>query len=108
MPLKSSSRTIRVRGLSTNLSLDDFRSEASRLNKAAGESRRFGSLTRGPSTASDLECSLALQGDEKTGTVTFESADFKKKAIKETKDWEVDDKFDGLTVLHAADKIELE
>ncbi len=108
MPLKKSSRAIRVRGLSTDLLLDDFRGKACRLNKAAGESKKAGLLSRGTSTVSDPECSLALQGDAKTGTVTFASTDVKGKAIKETTDWEVDDNFDGLTVLHTADKADLE
>ncbi len=108
MPLKKSSRTIRIRGLSADLLLDDFRSEACRLNKAAGESKKTGLLSRGTSIASDPECSLALQGDAKTGTVTFASTDVKGKAIKEATDGEVDDNFDGLTVLHTADKVDLE
>ena len=108
MPLKSSSRTIRVRGLTSDLSRDAFREEAIKLNEAASQSKRPTFLQRSASTPSDPECSLAIQNEAKTGTVTFGSADVKEKAIKKDTGWEVDDNFDGLTVLHTADYADLE
>ena len=108
MPAKSSSRTIRVRGLAPDLSLETFKRGAVKLNEAASQSKRPSFFTRSASTVSEPECSLALQGDAKTGTVTFGSADIKDKAIKKDKEWEVDDTFDGLTVLYTAENADLE
>jgi len=51
-----------------------------------------------------LDASLALQGDTKTATVTFQSEGEKKKVKKRkdkvTKPAELDDRFLNLTILH--------
>lgn len=107
MPSKSS-RTIRIRGLPTHLLLDDFKNDALQLSKAASQTRRVNPFSTSASTAPNPECSLALQDDAKTGTVTFNSADVKDKVIKEHPPSDCDDQFDGLTVLHTADNVDLE
>lgn len=54
--------------------------------------------------------SLAVYDDSLTGTITFPSAEIKRRAMGECNvlDGEVDDVFDGLTVLHAPEDIDLE
>ena len=115
MPSKSSSRTVRIRGLPSDLFLEDFKKMALGLNKAASESKnRPGVLSKSVSAASAAsvpECSLAPQDEAKTGTATFGSAVLKVRAMEvknEDVSWEVDDTFDGLTVLYAADTVDLE
>ena len=69
------------------------------------------------STASDTDsiidqptCVLAPQNDFSTATVSFASADTKNKMLKRlaVEGWEFDDRFDGLTVLRAAEEIDVE
>ena len=112
MPAKRSSRTVRIRGLPTDLWLEDFKKQALLLDKAARVSKRrpdILSMSVSP-IYPGAECSLAPQADAKTGIVTFCQAELKERAIKVKKDvsWEVDDIFDGLTVLYAADTVDLE
>ena len=63
-------------------------------------------------TISKPACFLAQQGDFVTATISFASPDLKAQAMKAMADkanqWEIDDRFDGLTVLEAADEIEIE
>ena len=56
-------------------------------------------------------CSLAPQNDFLTGTVSFATADAKSQAMEllaEAQEWNFDDRFDGLTVLKAAEEIDIE
>jgi len=57
-----------------------------------------------------LLVSVARHGDSDTGTITLQSEDSKKRALKRSKlvDWSVDDTFAGLTVLHSAPEPDLE
>ena len=62
-----------------------------------------------------VDCSLAVQHESMTATVSFRSAEVKARALKHAADqdivgtdWEIDDKFDGLTVLYTPDSIDLE
>ena len=52
--------------------------------------------------------SLAPQGDSQTGTVTFPLGRWKERALKRFTGWQVDDAFDGLTVLSSAPEPNLE
>lgn len=108
MPTKKSERAIRIRGLAPATKLEEFTLAANRLNKVSHNSKKsLLTLSRSPPII-EPQCSLAPQDGGMTGTLSFASSEVKDKAVKKARDWEVDDLFDGLTVLCAPRLIDVE
>ncbi len=83
-----------------------FLEAAQHLSKIGWKKRtHFGSFAPPP----DPVISLSMQRGSKTGTITLSSDDVKSRVLEyHGTGWELDDKFDGLTVLHSADSPDLE
>ncbi len=94
------------------LSADEFQEIANRLSCEGSPSKRTYFSSQLSSTHQAPKCSLASQDDCVTGVIIFASAETKNKAIKAAKDivpdWQIDDDFDGLTILHTPDTIDVE
>ena len=111
-----SSRSLRVRGLQSDTSIDQLHNAMQALAKPKRRSKYglFSSTAASTIEADKPACFLARQGDFVTATVSFASPAAKTQAIKNVndkdiaKDWEVDDNFDGITVLRDANDIEIE
>ena len=109
MPARAASKALRVRGLDSTLSAGQFQETANRLSNPAKWSpfhSQSAPTTRIP------KCTLAFQDDCLTGVVSFASAEIKNTAMKAAKDltpdWQLDDIFDGLTILHTPESIDIE
>ncbi|KAM0798684.1 hypothetical protein BDR22DRAFT_823158 [Usnea florida] len=112
MPARGASKAFRVRGLDSTLSTGQFQEIANRLSCEGNPAKRRLFLSqRAPSTQVPT-CTLASQDDCLTGVVSFASAETKNNAIKAAKDiipdWQLDDTFDGLTILHTPDSIDID
>ena len=112
MPGKRASKALRVRGLDPTLSVAEFQEIADRLSCEANSSKWSLLSSKRSATPQAPKCSLASQGDCLTGVVTFASSEIKNEAIKKAKDiipdWQIDDDFDGLTILHTPDAVDVE
>ena len=112
MPGNRASKALRVRGLDPTLSVAEFQEIADRLSCDANPSKRSLLSSRRSAIPQAPKCSLASQDDCLTGVVTFASSETKNKAIKKAKDivpeWQIDDDFDGLTILRTPDAIDVE
>ena len=112
MPATKASKALRVRGLDSTLSVDEFQEIANRLSGEGVSSKRSLLASQWASTPQMPQCSLASQDDCLTGVVIFASAETKNKAIKAAKDivpdWQIDDDFNGLTILYTPDTIDVE
>ena len=111
-PTKSN-RTLRVRGIAPETSLDQLQAAIESTGSTASRRSRLNPFSSSAaSTPGPPVCSLASQNFFTTSTVTFTTADVKNIAIRKLAEdhasWEVDDHFDGLTVLHAPDSIDIE
>ena len=105
----TSSKTFRIQGLN----LDTTTSRLEDTLNAAQKSKERSKLKLFSSPgASQAACFLARQNDFISATVSFPSAGEKSQAMKalveRCGEWKIDDCFDGVTVLHAANEIELE
>ena len=112
MPANKASKALRVRGLDLTLSVAEFQDIADRLSCKANQSKRSLFSSQQSATPQAPNCSLASQDGCLTGVVTFASSETKNEAIKKAKnivpDWQIDDDFDGLTILHTPDVIDVE
>ena len=113
MAPKSSVRTLRIRGISCEISADELVALIEPVRST--ESRHSYRTIFALSTASTIDqpsYSFAKQSGFITSTASVASADTKAKIIKRIAnghaDWEVDDHFAGLTVLSAPDNVDLE
>ena len=112
MPVRGASKALRVRGLDLTLSAGKFQEIANRLSGEGNPAKRSLFPTQRVPTTQVPKCTLAFQDDCLTGVVSFASAEIKANAIKAAKDivpdWQLDDDFDGLTILHTPDSIDIE
>ena len=112
MPAIRASKALRVRGLDSTLSAGQFQEIADRLSCEGNPAKRSLFHSQPAPTTPVPKCTLALQDDCLTGIVSFASAEAKTNAIKVAKnitpDWQLDDIFDGLTILHTPDSIDIE
>lgn len=111
-----SSKTIRVSGIPPDASVQDLEQYAREL---LGDARDVSTTTslrhilglrhEAPAGPEPCAVSLAPQMGYQTGTVTFSTQSFKKRALKwKVGSWACDDKFDWLTVLYSATSPDLE
>ena len=112
MPASRASKALRVRGLDSTLSVGQFQETANRLSCEGNPAKRSLFPSQRAPTTQVPKCTLAVQDDCLTGVVSFASAETKTNAIKAAKDiapdWQLDDIFDGLTILHTPDSIDIE
>ena len=112
MPAREASKALRVRGLDSTLSAGQFQEIANRLSCEGNPAKRSLFHSQSAPTSPLPRCTLALQDDCLTGVVSFASAETKTNAMKAAKDitpdWHLDDIFDGLTILHTPDSIDIE
>ncbi|KAE9364446.1 hypothetical protein N431DRAFT_563751 [Stipitochalara longipes BDJ] len=101
-------RTIRIRGIDEAFTTESFTDICSGMHEAGEESsitNFFSKLLhyKSSSTSSCLGVSLALQNGYKIATASFTDQSAKIRATKYNfpVGWEVDDRFDGITVLHS-------
>ncbi|KAH6665734.1 hypothetical protein B0J14DRAFT_660433 [Halenospora varia] len=105
----TSDKTIRIRSIPQHNGDEAFVKYTQSLTSAP--TRKPTIFTR-PSRASaelSISTSLAPQNDENVGTISFPSRRLKEKALGDPPSgWILDDKFDGITVLHSHEKPELD
>ena len=112
MPARGASKALRVRGLDPTLSAGQFQEIANRLSCEGNPAKRSLFHPQSAPATRIPKCTLAFQDDCLTGVVSFASAETKTNAMKVAKDivpdWQLDDIFDGLTILHTPDSIDIE
>ena len=112
MPARGASKALRVRGLDSTLSAGQFQEIANRLSCEGNPAKRSLFHSQSAPTTQIPKCNLAFQDDCLTGVVSFASAETKNTAMKAAKeltpDWQLDDIFDGLTILHTPESIDVE
>ena len=112
MPVSTASKALRIRGLDSTLSAGQFQEIANHLSCEGNPVKRSLFQSKPAPTARMPKCTLAFQDDCLTGVVSFASAETKTNAMKAAKDivpdWQLDDIFDGLTILHTPDSIDIE
>lgn len=104
-----SARTIRIRGIDENFTLEDVTDLYARWNEVVEErsiSSFFSRLlpSRPSSMSTCLGASLAIQNGYKVATASFNDQSFKARAVTKNQyppGWEIDDSFDGITILHS-------
>src|SRR6266487_4452018 len=96
----TSEKTIRVRSIPQHNADEAFKHFTQRLTSAFPRKHHvFLSKTSHASIDVTLLTSLALQNDEKVGTISFPSRGLKDKALRDGGGaWHLDDKFAGITV----------
>ncbi|KAG4439731.1 hypothetical protein IFR05_004809 [Cadophora sp. M221] len=101
-------KTIRVKGLSLDLTREEFDQLAIELGSAPVKKKRFFRSSKETIPVESVTTSLAPQFGEQIGTVTFPSETRKDKAIRQSGRWSCDDKFDGITVLHSGPRPDID
>lgn len=113
MAPKTSNRTLRVRGISCETSIDRLAALIEPARSAPSRhSYRNPFASSAASTPDQLTYSFVQQDTFMTSTVSFSTADIKVKMVRQLADkhadWEVDDHFAGLTVLSAPNNVDIE
>ncbi|OTA98849.1 hypothetical protein M426DRAFT_17010 [Hypoxylon sp. CI-4A] len=105
--MPSSNRTVRIRGIPNDVSSRNLASSLAAISAPRSKARAGLSFVRThPSSASPLIIhppvfSLAPQLGTQTATVTLESSAIKNAALDIHNDWDLDDNFIGITMLHS-------
>ncbi|OAA59721.1 hypothetical protein SPI_05919 [Niveomyces insectorum RCEF 264] len=101
------SLTVRLAGLPDNITRDFLERRA---QDACHADTKMLSFFRRPQHAQQfpLRLSLSSQGDTRMATVTFPLGKSKERALKSLADWQVDDTFAGVTVLHSSTEPDLD
>lgn len=101
-------KAIRVKGLSSDLTQEEFDQLARELGSAPLKKKRFFRSSKEAIPVESVTTSLAPQFGEQIGTITFPSETRKDKAIGQRGRWSCDDKFDGITVLYSGPRPDIE
>jgi hypothetical protein len=102
---RTSTRTIRIRGIDEGFTDESFNEVCSRWDNDLENHRSVLSWVFPIKSGSHSVClggSLASQDGHKIATVTFKDGSAKTRALRTgfAEGWTIDDKFDGVTVLH--------
>jgi hypothetical protein len=105
----TSDKTIRIRSIPKHNGAEAFASFTERLTSASTKQLSIFQKPSRASTDFSILTSLACQQDEYVGTISFLSKQLKEKALRDRgSGLTLDDKFDGITVLHSPEEPELE
>lgn len=105
----TSDKTIRIRSIPKHNGDEAFANFRERLTSAPTKQLSIFPRPSRASTDFSILTSLARQQDEYVGTISFLSKQLKEKALRDRgSGLTLDDKFDGITVLHSPEDPELE
>ncbi|KAH8687336.1 hypothetical protein BGZ60DRAFT_6128 [Tricladium varicosporioides] len=106
---RMSDRTIRIRSIPQHNGDKAFADYTQRLTSTLAKKPSIFSRSSRPLTELSTSTSLARQNDESVGIISFPSKQLKEKALEDRESgWVLDDKFDGMTVLHSHEDPELD